>query len=320
MNTTQKDAEIFSLVPEDYLTASLSPVWQQRFNKALTYIVEHLSEAIDWDQLALHCAVSPSHFQHMFRVIFNEPPGRYLRRMRLKKACYLLAIYPEKPVLDIACEVGFSSSQALAKVLKRDLGMTASDIRSQGIDPFDPNWPVIFSKLGTPGNSVEMPMEERLASDLNISVIKHPEQHFKTRRHSGLGLADIDKLWKKIAPKDIDEQVMLTFSSEVDIDYGKTSFLLGYRENGASANQVIPAGWFLSCKVRIASESGYFAAWHAMYQFMLEHNLTWLDNAVVVETNHNPRAMLARTMDMTLSLSLDENNVLASGLADTKND
>ncbi len=306
MNKGSTEKQVFNLAPEDYLTQALSSSWQARFDKILTYIVNHISEQINWDQLAQECAISPSHFHYMFRIVLNESPGQYLRRMRLKVACHYLVAYPKMPVIDIAVDVGFSTSQALAKVLKRDLGVTASAIRAASYLGDDGKLSDIYMRLAAPNDAEKYSLEGKLAKEIPMQISSEPEQYFYTKPCFGSDLHSTAKKWKSMAPASAADLCMITHSQDIDNNYHETEFKLGYEAENLSANYSIAAMKFLSCQVKISSESGYFTAWHSLYQYMLRHNLQWQDNAIVIERIHNPRSIFSRTMDMTLSVSLSD--------------
>lgn len=57
--------------------------WLKRMNDAMEYIETHLSEVIDYDQVAKIACCSTYHFQRMFPFITNVPLSEYIRRRRV---------------------------------------------------------------------------------------------------------------------------------------------------------------------------------------------------------------------------------------------
>ena len=74
-----------------------------------------LSEDISLDELAAEAQLSPYHFARMFKQSVGVPPRVYLTQLRMEKACELLAL-TDLPITDIAIQIGYSSSQVLARV------------------------------------------------------------------------------------------------------------------------------------------------------------------------------------------------------------
>ena len=160
-----------SLIPEEYLMASLAPIWRMRMETAVLYLRETLSciPAPSWNEVAEKCGVSPFHFHRMFRLVFREAPGQYVRRVRLQTAIVYLLELPDETVTDVTLACGFSSSQALAKALKRDTGMTAKDIRSasKGRGGLVES---LLLKLGHPENDHVRCMESEIAARVNFRI------------------------------------------------------------------------------------------------------------------------------------------------------
>ncbi len=106
--------------------------WAER--RCLDLLQERLSEDISLDELAAEARLSPFHFARMFKQSFGVPPRVYLTRLRMEKACELLA-QTDLPVTEIAQEVGYSSNQVLARVFFKHQRMSPSDYRRTARDP-----------------------------------------------------------------------------------------------------------------------------------------------------------------------------------------
>ena len=165
-----------NLVPEQRLIKMLSPLWRARFEKGLSYILENLNTTPfpSWDKVAGQCAISPYHFHRMFKVIFGETPGQYVRRSRLQVAVYYLLNSKDYTVTEVALECGFSSSQSLAKALKRDLDMSAREIRGlrgkgsrEGVER-------LMHKLGHPSENDDSCMESEMVEQLEFYIEERP--------------------------------------------------------------------------------------------------------------------------------------------------
>ncbi|MBB4439948.1 MULTISPECIES: helix-turn-helix domain-containing protein [Rhizobium] len=100
--------------------------WAER--RSLEFMRARLSEDVSLDELAAEAQLSTFHFSRMFKQSLGVPPRVYLTRMRMEKACELLA-QTELSITDVALEVGYSSNQVLTRVFSRVHKMTPTDYR-----------------------------------------------------------------------------------------------------------------------------------------------------------------------------------------------
>ncbi|MFE4714354.1 effector binding domain-containing protein [Paenibacillus sp. NPDC056722] len=92
--------------------------WMDRMNSAMDYIETHLSEEIDYDQLAKIACCSTYHFQRMFPFITNVTLSEYIRRRRLTLAAFELQQSATK-VIDVALKYGYESPEAFSRAFKK---------------------------------------------------------------------------------------------------------------------------------------------------------------------------------------------------------
>jgi AraC family transcriptional regulator len=100
--------------------------WVER--RCLELMRARLSEDISLDELAAEAQLSTFHFARMFKQSVGVPPRVYLTRLRMEKACELLQL-TDLSVTEIALEVGYSSSQILARVFAKHRRMSPTDYR-----------------------------------------------------------------------------------------------------------------------------------------------------------------------------------------------
>ncbi len=106
----------------------------QRMNRVCDYIEQHLDDDLS---LAVLCEVahfSKFHFHRQFSQAMGINVFRFIQLMRMKRASYQLAFYPQFRVLDVALQAGFESSEAFSRAFKKTFGQTPSQFRKQ------PNW------------------------------------------------------------------------------------------------------------------------------------------------------------------------------------
>lgn len=90
---------------------------------------EMLTERWSIRRMARECSVCTTHFVQYCRQITNRSPMQLLRALRLEKAQRMLIEHPDMPVIDVAMECGFSSSQYFASCFGREFAATPSGYR-----------------------------------------------------------------------------------------------------------------------------------------------------------------------------------------------
>jgi AraC family transcriptional regulator len=106
--------------------------WLKRMNDAMEYIETHLSEVIDYDQVAKIACCSTYHFQRMFPFITNVPLSEYIRRRRLTLAAFELQNSGVK-VIDMAFKYGYESPEAFSRAFKKMHGVMPMSARDKGV-------------------------------------------------------------------------------------------------------------------------------------------------------------------------------------------
>ena len=88
------------------------------------FIDSSLDNDLSIEKMALLLGISPSHFSSLFRATFGVSPHQYVLRKRIDKAAHLLRTEPERSIMDIAIETGFSSQAHLTYSFKRVMKQT----------------------------------------------------------------------------------------------------------------------------------------------------------------------------------------------------
>jgi AraC family transcriptional regulator len=102
--------------------------WQIR--RCTEYLNTHAHEVVGLEQLASLVGLSPFHFARAFKQSTGVPPHRYQLSLRIARAKALLTA-TDRPVTEIAFDVGYESSQALARLFRREVGASPSEYRRQ---------------------------------------------------------------------------------------------------------------------------------------------------------------------------------------------
>lgn len=92
------------------------------------YLVEHADQDIPLDMLGEQFRISRRHITRMFRERTGLSIGDFQLQIRLERARELLT-KTNLPVGEIAFRVGFESGAALARAMRRESGLSPSDVR-----------------------------------------------------------------------------------------------------------------------------------------------------------------------------------------------
>ena len=99
-----------------------------RINGVREFIGEHLDEPLDRARLAAVAGFSVPHFHRLFYVHVGENIGRYVRRLRLKRAGRKLRM-GAVDIAEVAQAAGYDSHAAFAKAFKQLYGLSPSEFR-----------------------------------------------------------------------------------------------------------------------------------------------------------------------------------------------
>lgn len=117
----------------------MSHLAQLRQRHGIDRVIDHLQTCLrqgaplpELETLAAIAHQSPFHFHRLYRALTGETPGRTVARLRLLQALHLLSA-TESRVTDVALQVGYESSQALARACRQTLQATPSALREDAV-------------------------------------------------------------------------------------------------------------------------------------------------------------------------------------------
>ncbi|UIP30438.1 helix-turn-helix transcriptional regulator [Photobacterium sp. TLY01] len=259
---------LYELVPESTLLAPLADNVRKRFEMALQLMHRTLSERLTWEQIASRSAISPFHFHRQFTQLFNETPGQYLHRIRLQYAISQLLMSRNSTITHIALSSGYSSSQALAKALKRETGYQAKQIKAFGQTGTPDETIALLSKLAHPSQHrtcevVQPPIEQQLASSMPCELIWFPARGIYTQTaHRG----DWHSLFNQHGQQ---TAKMLCATPVLELDrpwHDITSVTGKWRTPPEPNDHLIAEGYYLCTKVRVASDIAYLNALESLFR------------------------------------------------------
>lgn len=251
----------YNLVPEMALIDTLPNHLQKRFKHALTLMHKDWSERRAWEEIATESAISPYHFHRQFTELFNETPGQYLCRVRLQMAVGLLINDEQWSVIDVAQYCGFSSSQSLAKALKRELGVTAKYIRAMGSRATPKETTEFIQQLAHP--SCHSSMEQELAQSIPTELVWYPQRGIKRLK---LASADWDTVFERYGKKSM-QLMSLSPIKQVDKAWSEIEAEIGnWQVAKIQYDRIIPEGYYLCSDVYLASDVAYSMALDALFK------------------------------------------------------
>src|SRR5262249_24312464 len=89
--------------------------YEQRVNRVVDHIREHLADELSLVALARLAAFSPFHFHRLFRAITGETLFGFIQRQRVERAGVVLYAHPDLSVLAVGLDHGFSSAATFAR-------------------------------------------------------------------------------------------------------------------------------------------------------------------------------------------------------------
>lgn len=106
--------------------------WITGIQNAINYVEDHITEELDYEQIAKESFSSSFHFQRVFSILCGYTLGEYIRNRRLTLAGAELASSRAK-VIDVAFKYGYESPESFAKAFQKFHGITPSQARSSGV-------------------------------------------------------------------------------------------------------------------------------------------------------------------------------------------
>lgn len=144
--------------------------WIERLNGAVDYIEEHLTEDIDYEQVARAACCSSYHFQRMFSYMASVSLGEYIRRRRMSLAAVDLQGSEDK-IVDIALKFGYGSPTAFNRAFQSVHGIAPSLVRDGGVSV--KSFPPISFKITVKGVE-EMNYRIEKKGEFRIAGVSQP--------------------------------------------------------------------------------------------------------------------------------------------------
>lgn len=145
--------------------------WIIGIQKAIDYIEEHLTEDMNYEEIAKQSFSSSFHFQRVFSILCGYTLGEYIRNRRLDLAGKELLIGNGK-VIDIALKYSYENPDSFTRAFVKFHGITPSEVLRRGaiLQSFSP----LKIKLSLEGGKT---MNYRIEEKKNMVLVGY-RQHF----------------------------------------------------------------------------------------------------------------------------------------------
>jgi AraC-like DNA-binding protein len=110
------------------LRASTREEMYRRLYRARDFLHSCFADRVSVADAASIAAMSPFHFQRMFKSAFGISPMQFVQRRRLDRAREML-IKTDEPVTSVCLSVGFESLGSFSALFKRTFGVAPSTVR-----------------------------------------------------------------------------------------------------------------------------------------------------------------------------------------------
>lgn len=99
----------------------------RRLNETRDFLADSAYRVITLEEAANEAAMSPFHFQRMFKRAFGESPHDFVTRLRIERAQALLR--GGMTVTEVCFEVGYESLGSFSTMFARQVGCAPSEFR-----------------------------------------------------------------------------------------------------------------------------------------------------------------------------------------------
>ncbi len=102
-------------------------------NRAISYVMEHISDEIDVEDVAEHCHFSKYYFNRVFKAETGESIYAFIKRMKLEQSAFRLKVERERSVTDIGFDYGYCPSN-YSQAFRKHLNESPMEFRHSILD------------------------------------------------------------------------------------------------------------------------------------------------------------------------------------------
>ncbi len=214
--------------------------WICGIQNAIDYIENHLTDEIDYEEVAKQSFSSSYHFQRIFGILCGYTLGEYIRLRRLSLAGSELASGNTK-VIDVALKYGYDSPDSFAKAFQKFHGITPSEARTNG------QMLKSFSRLSIQislkgGNTMNYRIEEK--SEMTLTGFKRrfagvPGERADQEKEMYVNTRALQYILKGLSGDWESNYEVITNIDDTGFDYFIASQLSEYQRNNLENNDVL---------------------------------------------------------------------------------
>ncbi len=201
----------------------------KQMNLAMGYIERHLTDEIDYGELAQIACCSEYHFKRVFSYLEGMSIGEYIRQRKLAHAALLLKDTSMK-VIDISALLGYESPDAFAKAFQAVHSITPTQARKSG-SALKAFLPMTF-QLSIKGGNI---MNYRIETKEGFCIAGISKRI--TLVYEGIN-SQMDSMWARLTPEDFAELKKLSDTEPRGIICASENFTDG-RQEGSELDQYI---------------------------------------------------------------------------------
>ena len=233
--------------------------WIAGLQNAIDYIENHLTEKLDYTDIADKAFTSPFHFQRVFGILCNYTLGEYIRNRRLTLAGSELSSSDAK-VIDAALKYGYDSPESFSRAFTRFHGIAPSYAKMYGSKL--KSFSRLSVKLILDGGTI---MNYRIEKKDKIDVIVKKKSFSNDVEQNNRQLPNywddcrkdytIDSLYKYAAESGVFGGALIGICGE-DADKNEVTYAIGVEYNGSDITDELSVEQIPACTWAIFESVG----------------------------------------------------------------
>lgn len=177
----------------------------ERVNEVLFYIHGDIGKNFLVEELSSLVAMSPFHFNRIFKMLTGESLHAYIKRVKLEHAANLLLFNPDATITHIMHEVGFSSNASFTQAFKENFRVTPTKWRE--VDIADENRDYSFAN-----------------KPLHVKICSMPSFDVAYVRHKGYDRS-IKMAWLKLQEWSLNQGIDFSSQGMIGLHHSNPRFV-----------------------------------------------------------------------------------------------